>query len=75
VEADGEEESMMEFRNPIPVKTELGEGMAIYAVNSGTFANDIWTIVLNDGTIRHFRTDQITMEKNSTWGIRHKPAL
>jgi len=66
---------MLEFKNPIPVKTGLGEGMAIYAVNSGTFANDIWTVALNDGTIRHFRTDQVTMEKNSTWGIRHKPAL
>ena len=60
---------MLEFKNPIPVKTALGDGMAIYVVNSGTFANDIWTIVLNDGSIRHFRTDQITAEKNATWNI------
>jgi hypothetical protein len=62
---------MLEFKNPIPVKTDLGDGMAIYAVNSGSFANDVWTVALNDGTVRHFRTDQITIEKNATWNIRH----
>jgi len=58
-----------EFTNPIPVKTKLGDGMAIYAANSGTFANDVWTIVLEDGRVRHFRTDQIQVEKNATWDI------
>jgi len=66
---------MMEFKNPIPVKTELGDGMAIYVVNSGTFANDIWTIALNDGTIKHFRTDQVRMEANATWNIQRRPSL
>ena len=66
---------MLEFRRPIPVKTQLGDGMAIYVVNSGTFANDIWTIVLNDGSIRHFRTDQVKMENNATWNIRNKSSL
>jgi len=65
----------MEFKNPIPVKTELGDGMAIYVVNSGTFANDIWTIALNDGTIKHFRTDQVRMEANATWNIQRRPSL
>jgi len=66
---------MMEFKNPIPVKTELGDGMAIYVVNRGTFANDIWTIALNDGTIKHFRTDQVRMEANATWNIQRRPSL
>ena len=61
---------IVEFKRPIPVKTLLGDGMAIYAVNSGTFANDVWTIVLEDGRVRHFRTDQIKIEKNSTWDIK-----
>jgi hypothetical protein len=60
---------MLEFRNPIPVKTELGDGMAIYVTNSGTFANDVWAVVLNDGNIRHFRSDQLKIEKNSTFNI------
>jgi len=66
---------MMEFKNPIPVKTELGDGMAIYVVNSGTFDDDIWTIALNDGTIRHFRTDQVRMEAAATWNIQRRPSL
>jgi hypothetical protein len=61
---------MIELRNPIPVKTELGYGMVIYVVNSGTYANDVWTVALNNGTVRHFRTDQITIESNATWGIK-----
>lgn len=46
--------------------------MAIYAIDSGTFANDVWTIVLEDGRVRHFRTDQIQVEKNATWNIETK---
>lgn len=60
----------MELKNPIPVITELGDGMAIYVVNSGTYANDVWTVALSDGRVRHFRTDQITIESNATWGIK-----
>lgn len=63
--------TMIEFKQPIPVKTRLGNGMAIYAANSGTYANDVWTIVLSDGRVRHFRTDQIIIEKNLTWDINH----
>ena len=60
---------MLEFRKPIPVITELGDGMAIYVSDSGTFANDVWAVVLNDGNIRHFRSDQLRIEKNSTFNI------
>ena len=45
---------MLEFRKPIPVITDLGDGMAIYVSDSGTFANDVWAVVLNNGTVRHF---------------------
>ena len=61
-----------EFRNPIPVCTPLGDGMAIYARDSGTFANDVWCVALEDGSIRHFRVDQIKMEPNATFGISRK---
>lgn len=60
---------MLEFRRPIPVKTDMGDGMAIYVSDSGTFANDVWAVVLGDGRVRHFRSDQIRMEKNSTFNI------
>jgi hypothetical protein len=61
---------MLEFQKPIPVTTKLGNGMAIYASDSGTFANDVWTIVLEDGRVKHFRTDQVKVEKNATWEIK-----
>jgi hypothetical protein len=62
----------LEFRNPIPVKTSIGDGMAIYVRDGGTFCNDIWAVALNNGTIRHFRVDQITIEKNMTFDILHE---
>jgi hypothetical protein len=64
---------MLFFQDPIPVVTKLGKGMAIYASNSGTFANDVWTVVLHDQTVRHFRTDQLTIEKNGTWDLSRAP--
>jgi hypothetical protein len=60
---------MLEFKRPIPVVTPLGDGMALYVADSGTFANDVWTVALADGRVRHFRTDQITIENNATWGV------
>jgi len=62
-----------EFNNPIPVCTPLGDGMAVYVRDSGTFANDVWCVALEDGRIRHFRVDQIRMEPNLTFNIS-KPA-
>jgi len=60
---------MLQFDRPIPLKTPMGDGMAIYVTNSGTFANDVWAVALHDGRVRHFRSDQISMEKNSTFDI------
>lgn len=61
---------MMEFNHPVPVITEFGEGYAIYVSNSGTFENDIWCVVsCDDGVVRHFRSDQIKIHKNGTFGI------
>ena len=60
---------MLQFDKPIPLKTPMGDGMAIYVTDSGTFANDVWAVALHDGRVRHFRSDQITMEINGTWDI------
>jgi len=60
-----------EFKNPMPVVTPLGNGYAIYVVNSGTFENDIFTVVLEEGgIIKHFRTDQIKIYSNATFDIK-----
>jgi hypothetical protein len=59
-----------EFRNPMPVETELGYGMLVYVRDGGTFANDVFAIVLDDGVIRHMTTDQFKFVRNDTFGIR-----
>ena len=62
-----------EFRNPIPVNTELGGGMLLYVRDGGTYCNDIFAIVLeSDGRIRHFRSDQFTVLENPTFDIKNK---
>jgi hypothetical protein len=62
-----------EFRNPIPVNTELGGGTILYVQSGGTFSNDIFSIVLeHDGRIRHFRSDQFTVLENPTFDIKNE---
>jgi hypothetical protein len=64
---------MLEFRKPIPVITPMGGAYAIYVTNGGTFENDIWTVVMeNGGNILHFRSDHIKMYKNATFDINEK---
>jgi hypothetical protein len=60
-----------EFRNPMPVETQLGYGMLIYVRDGGTFSNDVFAIVLDkDGVIRHMTTDQFRLVRNDTFDIR-----
>lgn len=60
-----------EFRNPIPVETDLGYGILMYVRDGGTFANDVFAVVLDkDGIIRHMTTDQFRLVRNDTFGIR-----
>lgn len=60
-----------EFRNPMPVETDLGFGMLIYVRDGGTFSNDIFAIVLDkDGVIRHMTTEQFRLVRNDTFDIR-----
>ena len=61
----------------IPVIVESNkEGYAIYATNGGQFENDIWCVVhCSSGIIRHYRTDQIRIHKNSTFNIVKETGL
>ena len=62
---------MLEFRNPIPVIVEDSKkGYAIYVTNGGTFENDIWCVIhCIGGIVRHYRSNQIKIEINGTFGI------
>ena len=63
-----------EFRNPIPVSTDIGYGWLMYVRDGGTWSNDIFAIVLEeDGIIRHMRTDQFKVLQNPTFDIKNKP--
>jgi hypothetical protein len=62
-----------EFRNPIPVSTDIGYGWLMYVRDGGTFSNDIFAIVLEqDGVIRHMRTDQFKVLQNPTFDITNE---
>jgi hypothetical protein len=62
-----------EFRNPIPVSTDIGYGWLMYVRDGGTWSNDIFAIVLEeDGIIRHMRTDQFKVLQNPTFDIKNK---
>lgn len=63
---------MLEFKKPIPVVVEENkEGYALYVTDSGLLENDIWCIVLCDGGhVRHYRSDQIKIHANATFGIK-----
>ena len=59
-----------EFRKPMPVVTPMGDGYAIYVETSGMFENDVWTVCMSeDGTIKHFCSNQVRMYQNATFGI------
>jgi len=62
-----------EFRNPIPVKTDIGYGYVMYVRDGGTYCNDIFAIVFEkDGVIRHMRTDQFAVLRNPTFDIENE---
>lgn len=60
-----------EFRNPMPVETPLGYGMLLYVRDGGAFANDVFAIVLSNGELRHFSTEQFKFLQNPTFDIRN----
>jgi hypothetical protein len=59
-----------EFKDPVPVVTEFGPGYVWYVRDGGTWENDVFTVVLEEGgAIKHFRSDQIHIHKNGTFDI------
>ena len=63
----------LEFRNPIPVNTEIGYGWLMYVRDGGTWSNDIFAVGMElDGVIRHMRTDQFKVLQNNTFDIENK---
>lgn len=62
----------LEFKNPIPVLTDIGHGWIMYVRDGGTWSNDIFAVVIEkDGVIRHMRTDQFKVLQNNTFDIKN----
>ncbi len=54
----------------MPVETDIGYGMLVYVRDGGCFSNDTFAVILEDGGLRHFTSDQIKFLRNDTYGIR-----
>lgn len=58
---------------PIPVVVEGKDGYVIYVESSNQFENDIWCVChCEDGTVRHYNTNQVKIFHNETLGIKKK---
>ena len=61
-----------EFKNPMPVETNMGYGMLVYVRDGGVFSNDVFAIVSEvDGKLRHFRSTQFIFLPNPTFDIEN----
>lgn len=65
---------MLEFRQPLPVVTPLGEGYALYVESGGAFENDRWCVILDDSRILHFASNQLSYVGNATLEMK-RPGL
>lgn len=56
---------------PTPCSTPLGDGYVWYFKDNGMFENNEYCCVMcEDGSLKHFLGDQITIWFNSTYGIK-----
>jgi hypothetical protein len=65
---------MTQLNPPIPVVSELGEGLVLYVRDGGPMGNDVCLVALDDGRFLHFLWSQLRSVGNATFGIgRPKP--
>lgn len=56
-----------EIQQVLIVDTEFGKCQALFIIDYGIHENTIWVCAsFNDGKIRHFDANQITIQKNNT---------
>lgn len=55
----------------MPCTTPLGDGYIWYIKDNGMYDNDEYCVVLLcDGVVRHFTSDQVKIWTNETYGIK-----
>jgi len=64
---------LLYFDQPIPCTTPLGDGYLLYVSSNGIFENDEFTVTMTeDGSVKHFTSEQIKIWRNETYGIKKK---
>ena len=62
--------SIHEIKQGMYLDTPHGEGIGLFIIDYGPQINTIWVIAnKEDGTIRHYDSNQIRLTKNSTLSI------
>jgi hypothetical protein len=61
---------IFEPKNPVPCVTPLGDAYIFYIKTNGFLENDeVACILVKDGSLKHFTTDQIKIWHNQTYKI------
>lgn len=55
------------------VDTPLGPGRVLFIIDYGMDVNTCWVVALNEGKIKHFDANDITLEKNFTYDKKEQP--
>jgi hypothetical protein len=58
-----------EFRQPLEVSTPLGDGVALLLIDYGWGANTCWVVILKDGVVKHFDSNDVIVQPIHTWGL------
>jgi len=62
-----------EIKQVLTVDTPFGEAQALFIIDYGIHKNTIWVCAsIEDGKIRHFDSNQITISKNYTLNFNIK---
>lgn len=60
---------ILQLNPTIPVDTKLGKGRALIVIDYGQDFNTCWVVALDKGgVIKHFDSNQITLQENFTYG-------
>ncbi len=62
--------TFLELENPIEVTTSDGhDGLAIICMDYGVHLNTAWIVILTDGRIKHYTSEQIKVARNYTFNL------
>lgn len=61
--------TFLELENPIEVTTPHGEGLCIIVADYGVHLNTCWVVILTDGSIKHYTSEQIKVARNYTFNL------